>query len=333
MKHQRRPILMTALGVATLVVLFSAVNVDAMQIPPITVSFQKFWTAAKGKPFVEQEAAWNKYIEGPREKFYRSVVWEARNYPNWRHLKAEMLKARFKEYPDIAAKVPAEVKRIEAAIQLESKRFRKFFPKATLHPPVVLAFAPDFDSKSGLMPNGKPVLALSVGTLILEKANLKILLPHELFHLYDAERAGVKNDGVMPGTTLKLPLFAEGLATYVSSVVSPGYDDSHYLFQKNLGTLPASRLPEAAKDFLKVAGVMTIDPKSHAISQVYVRWFEGDRKQLQRDLPNRAGYWLGLNLIRQLRKMYSLRQIAAWPPAKAEAEMETALTTLANKTG
>lgn len=301
------------------------------QPPSLADSFQAFWAAAQGKPFAEQETLWNHYIEGPRETLYRSVVWEVRDYPNWKAGKAKMLAERFRVYPRIAPQIPAAVARIRSALATETVRFRKFFPDASAHPRVAILLAPDFDSKSGVLPDGKPILALAVDTLVLEKANLKILLPHELFHLYDAEHAGVTNDGVMPDTRLTLPLYAEGLATYVSSLVSPGYTDGEYLFQKSLGALPNSRLPAAARAFLADADVTTIDAAKHRVSQAYKRWFFANDTQYQSDFPNRAGYWLGLHLIRRLRKAYSLREIASWPPAKAEREAHAALEAMAQE--
>jgi hypothetical protein len=300
------------------------------QLPSIATAFDDFWTAARGKPFPQQEALWEKYIEGPRATLYRSVVWEVRDHPDWRADRERMLRSEFARFPHIAAAIPAEVSAIQAELLIETKRFRKLFPGASAAPRAVIVLAEDFDSKSGVLPDGTPVLALAADTLALEKADLRILLPHELFHLYDAEHAEVKNDGVMPGTTLALPLFAEGLATYVSSVASPGQADGQYLLQANLGTLPRSRLPLAARDFLRVADTVTLESGTHRISPLYGRWFEGDDRPLNPGYPNRAGYWLGLNLIRQLRRTYSLRQLASWPPAEAQQRIRAALVAMAN---
>ncbi|MDE2050550.1 MAG: hypothetical protein KGJ72_05980 [Gammaproteobacteria bacterium] len=296
---------------------------------PITASFAAFWAAARGKPFPRQEVLWDEYIEGPRASLYRSVVWEARDNPRWQESRRLMLRARFAQYPQIASGIPAEANDIEAQLGAQTAEFRKLFPGAGTAPRAVLVLAPDFDSKSGVLPDGTPVLALAVDTLAMEKADLRILLPHELFHLYDAQHAGLRNDGVMPDTRLTLPLFAEGLATYVSSVASPGCSDGQYLLQSNLDSLPPSQLRAAARDFLRVANTLTIDPKAHGISPLYARWFEGSKAPLNPGYPNRAGYWLGLNLIRQLRRTYSLQQLASWPPGEAQRKTRAALAAMA----
>jgi len=296
--------------------------------PPIGRSFVEFWDAAKNRAFPEQEALWNKFIEGPREEVYRSIVWETRNHPNWRQFRDRMLRDRFESYRRIGSEIPGSIRKIESAIRVQAARFGKVFGKSD-RPFVILLLAPNFDAKSGVLPGGKPVLALAVDTLILEKADLEILLPHEFFHVYDAEHSGIENDGVMPGTRLTLPLFAEGLATYVSTVMTPGHTDAQYFFQDDLGALPDSRLPAAAKKFLADANTLTIDPARHETSPVFKRWFQSGQTQYQSDLPNRAGYWLGLHVIRVLRHKYSLREIAAWAPVRAQAESRIALTAIA----
>jgi hypothetical protein len=293
----------------------------------IAKSFQVFWSAAQGKPFADQEALWDKYIESPRQDIYDSIVWEKRDYPDWRKLKDATLALRFASYPAIGSQIPGAIISLEAAIPRQAAKFHELFPDASAQPPVVIVLAPDFDSKSGVQGDGKPVLALSVDTLMLEKkVDLNILFPHELFHIYDATHAGVTNDGVMSGADITLPLFAEGLATYVSTLITPGHTDGQYLMQDSLGTLPAARMQEIAKRFLADAHQPAIET---ADAKAYGRWFESSKIPFQADLPNRSGYWLGLNLIREMVKTHTLQEMAAWSPAKAQNETRAALTLMA----
>ena len=294
--------------------------------PSLAGSFQTFWKSAQGKPFAEQEALWDKYIESPRQDVYDSIVWEKRDYPNWRKEKDASLAMRFASYPKISDRIPGAITSLETALPVQAAKFHELFPDAATEPPVVMVLAPDFDSKSGVLSADKPVLALSVDTLLLEKADVSILFPHELFHIYDATHAGITNDGVMPGADITLPLFEEGLATYVSTLVAPGHSDGQYLLQDSLGALPPSRMQETAKRFLTDAAQPAIES---AGSKAYGRWFESSNIPFQADLPNRSGYWLGLNLIRQMVKTHSLQEMAAWSPAKAQEETHTALTLMA----
>ncbi|HSN18583.1 MAG TPA: hypothetical protein VLV87_10290 [Gammaproteobacteria bacterium] len=295
--------------------------------PSIATSFETFWKAAQGQPFERQEALWDSLIEQPRQELYDQVVWEKRDNTQWQKDKTLGLKYRFAKYPAISGQIPEATRALETQIPLQVARFRKLFPDASAKPRVAVVLAPDFDSKSGVMADGKPVLALAIDTLILEKADLSILFPHELFHLYDAMRTGISNDGVMPDTQLTLPLFEEGFATYVSTLVSPGKPDAQYLFQNDLGALPPTRLPDAARRFLQTADQPTLDPAHHSMN--YARWFEGNITAYQKDLPNRSGYWLGLNLVRQMAKSHTLNEMAAWGPAKAQQETLAALKVMA----
>ena len=296
--------------------------------PSMADSFQAFWSAAQGKPFAEQEALWDQYVESPRQDVYDSVVWEKRDYPHWRKEKDFALASRFAAYPKLSAQIPGAIASLEAAIPVQAGKFHELFPDASTQPPVVVVLAPEFDSKSGVLSDGKPVLALAIDTLLLEKADLSILFPHELFHVYDAIHAGITNDGVMPNADLTLPLFEEGLATYVSTQVAPGHSDGQYLLQEDLGALPAARLPDVAKRFLADAGQPAIET---ADARAYGRWFEGNDTRFQADLPNRSGYWLGLNLIREMVKTHTLQDMAGWSPAKAQQATRDALLKLAGQ--
>lgn len=294
----------------------------ATQAPTITASFATFWSAVAGQPFLQQEQAWSREIEAPRRAMYDAVVWEKQHDPYWQARRSMWLRARFAKYPAIAAALPAEVQALQQAIGKQSVRFKALFPDADAHPPVTILLAPNFDAKSGVLADGTPVLAFAADSLLLEHAQLDIVVPHELFHLYHAQHAGIRNDGVMPDAPLTLPLFEEGLATYVSGELSPGHTDGELLLQEALGNIPAQRLPEIARRFLA-------DTPSKAIDAVhpetFKRWFNAAPRPYQQGLPNRTGYWLGLQVIRHLRRTYTLRQIAAWSPAQAEANVLAAL--------
>jgi hypothetical protein len=292
------------------------------QSASIAASFDAFWTAARGQPFQEQEAIWDKVVERPRQDLYSTVVWEARDHSDWQERKDQLLRQRFLEYPRVSAQIPPTARALQSDVPIQAIRFRGLFPDAPVRPPVQLVLAPNFDAKSGVLGNGTPVLVLAVDSLLLEGADLSVIFPHELFHLYHAGHAGIQNDGVMRGADLTLPLFEEGLATYVSSLLSPGHTDGQLLLQNDLGAISVARLPVIATRFLADADQKAVDP-GHP--ETFGRWFMGSAKHYQPDLPNRTGYWLGLHVIRQMRRQYSLREIASWPPAKAQAQTRAAL--------
>jgi hypothetical protein len=295
---------------------------------PIGASFDAFWAAAHDRPFDEQEAAWDRLIEQPRRDTYASVVWESRDNPRWKEAKDQLLRQRFAAYPRISGQISATARELESAARVQATRFRKLFPDAPARPRIQLLLAPNFDAKSGVFSDGTPVLVFAVDSLVLENADMSIIFPHELFHLYHALHAGIQNDGAMPGADLTLPLFAEGLATYVSSVLPHGHSDGELLLQRSLGAIPVSRLPQLAGRFLADADDMAVNalgPKK------FGRWFMGAKEDYQADVPNRAGYWLGLNVIRQLQHQYTVQEMSSWSAAKAQEITRAALLSMAGE--
>lgn len=295
---------------------------SATQAPPISASFAAFWPAAEGKPFLQQEQAWSRTIEAPRRAVYDAVVWEKQHDPYWQARRQLWLRARFAKYPALAAGIPAEVQVLQQAIAAQVPRFRKLFPDADAHPPITVLLAPNFDAKSGLLQDGSPVLVFAADSLLLEHAKLDIVVPHELFHLYHAQHARILNDGVMPGAELSLPLFEEGLATYVSGELAPGHSDGELLLQDDLGAIAPTELPGIARRFLADAHAKAIDARH---PEAFARWFHAAAKPYQQGLPNRTGYWLGLQVIRHLRRSHSLAEIASWSPAQAQSRTLSAL--------
>ncbi|GLR00068.1 hypothetical protein GCM10007863_44870 [Dyella mobilis] len=297
----------------------------ADKAPTIADSFTLFWSAAQGQSFAQQLDAWDRYVEAPRRDLYASVAWETRRHPDWEARKQRYLRARFADYPALAPSIRSEDAALRDTLARQVPRFCRLFPDAGTHPPVYELLAPNFDAKSGVLADGRPVLVFAVDSLLLEKADLDIVVPHELFHLYHAQHAGFRNDGVMPGVALTVPLFEEGLATYVSGELSPAHGDGELLLQADLGDIPASRLGEIAQRFLADARFKAIDTKH---PDAFSKWFNAAAVPYQQDLPNRSGYWLGLQVIRHLRRTYSLAQIAAWTPAQADAQVMSALREL-----
>ncbi|GGA13274.1 hypothetical protein [Dyella caseinilytica] len=294
----------------------------ANQTPSMASSFAAFWSVAQGRPLTEQLQQWDRYIEAPRRDVYASVVWDTQHHSDWALRKQRYLQARFADYPSLAAGIPSEAASLQQALEQTIPRFGRLFSDASARPLVYEVLAPNFDAKSGVLADGTPVLAFAVDSLLLEKASLDIVVPHELFHLYHAQHAGFSNDGVMSDVPLTIPLFEEGLATYVSSQLSSGHGDGDLLLQSDLGDIPASRLPEIARRFLVDARFKAIDSQHPG---AFKRWFNASATAYQRDLPNRTGYWVGLQLIRYLRKSYSLASIASWTPQQADSEVMLAL--------
>ncbi|WP_285574483.1 hypothetical protein [Geothrix limicola] len=294
--------------------------------PSIEGSFEAFWVEARGRSLEDQVRLWDRWIEGPQQDLYASAVWEVRNHPDWKARKARLLEARFADYARVGDQIPGMIRILEKDLPSRLVSFRSLFPDTPTDLAVRVVVAPGFDAKSGVRADGSPVLLLAADSLLLEQANLDVLFPHELFHLYHARHAGILNDGVMPGARLLLPLFVEGLATCVSVRLAPGSTEGQLLLQEDLGAIPEQRLPAIATRFLAEADEPVLDGGP---TTAFKRWFNAARTPQQPDLPNRAGYWLGLHVIRALLRDRSLQELASWPPARAEAETQATLVRIA----
>lgn len=314
------------LAVLVLAVLGPRCEAAKTQAPAIADSFEAFWSEAQNQPFEQQLASWDRWVERPRQDVYTHVVWETDHQPDWRERRLRQLRQRFADYRQIAARIPPAARALNAEIPARVAAFRKLFPDASATPSVQVLLAPNFDAKSGVLGEGKPVLAFAIDSLLLEHADLDVIFPHELFHLYHSTHAGVQNDVVMTGADLTLPLFAEGLATYVSSVIAPEHDDGALLLQPELASIAQTRLAELARRFLADADQRAID---HAHPDAFRRWFNAGAARYQPDLPNRTGYWLGLAMVRHLREHHSLRELASWSPAQAQRQTRAMLVALA----
>jgi hypothetical protein len=88
--------------------------VIARSVPTIAESFAAFWTAARDKPFEEQEALWERLIEQPREDLYASVVWEVRDNPDWQGQREQQLRSRFADYPRTSGEIASTAQALTA---------------------------------------------------------------------------------------------------------------------------------------------------------------------------------------------------------------------------
>jgi hypothetical protein len=290
----------------------------------------KFLAAAQGKPLEEQVALWDQFIEAPHAQLYAQVVWETASHSDATARKARILAQRLPAYAAIGADLPRAFDRIERFALMEVPRFRERFADAPSDVPIYLTLSPTFDAKGAILadPTPRVVLAFGVDSVVLFHDDLGIVFPHELFHVYHATVAGFLNDGVMPGTDLSTPLWGEGLATYVSSLFRPDAGDGNLLMQESLGDVPASQVPDLARAFLRDAGSRAVD-RDHP--EVFARWFQGGGPSVTPTTPNRAGYLLGLHVVRLIARTMPLEQMVHWRPAEAREPVLAALHSLADE--
>jgi len=306
---------------------------DAGTAPAVTVvslepEASAFWAFARGQPLDKQLVLWDQYVERRHPALYDQVVWETATHADAAATKRRLLAARFAEEASIADELPADFRAFEQLARRHVAQFRARFPD-TADVPIYALLSPRFDAKGAVLDEGsgpRVVLAFGVDTIALHHEVLPILFPHELFHVHHATVSGFLDDGVMPGVDLVVPMWEEGLATYVASLFVPGASDGALLLQESLGRFPADDLPALAGAFLADAGTPAID-REHP--ETFARWFEAGVPSVTPTTPNRSAYLLGLHVVRRIAQRASLDAMVHWRVAQAHDEALAALRAIA----
>ena len=290
--------------------------------------FSAFWKLAKSKPFPEQVQFWDQIIEGPQKKIFDFAVWEKQFRPNWKETKERTLKSRFSFYPNIYDSTIEAFGKLPAVVNQAIINLKDFLPSFRVNFPIYAVVAPNFDAKSALTSADPKSVAMivAIDSATAENANYKIFLPHELFHAFHAKEKGFINDGVMEGVSIVIPLWEEGLATYISGLINPQVLDSDLLFDEHFKAIKKSDLQWLARRFLEQKNSKVLYPSP---SDEFKMWFSVGLKKVREDLPNRLGYFLGLNVIRKVALKYSLSSIVNFTPKAAETHATDALKELA----
>ena len=133
---------------------------------------------------------------------------------------------------------------------------------------------------------------------ILEfSSNIKIVLDHELFHRYRYQIAPVTSTSRAAWAYM----WEEGLATYVSHQMNPGYSvDADFVLPTPLSELAKPHLQELARRMIDQAE--SVDP------QTYSDLFSLDRSPA--GMPARSGYYLGFRTAELLASNRSLTELA-----------------------
>lgn len=181
-----------------------------------------------------------------------------------------------------------------------------------------------FDAKTKAY-QGERALFLGVDTIASRDTNnLDVLYAHELFHIYHAqvgpeafaEYVGAKE----PVEPLYLTLWSEGLATYVSKVLSPKATYGDVLFSTELAAKCPPLTSKLAADIM-----IKLDSRTPSDHRAY---FSSKAKPV--GLPSRSGYYIGMKVAEVLSKKHSLKELARLSGKTLKQEMREALVQLAD---
>lgn len=295
--------------------------------------FEHFWEQAKDKKIEEQIAIWDQTIEKPHQAFYDGMVWQKNENPKWEERKLRRLKEFLPKYNLLYPDMMAQFNQFDATLRKQIKKFSEFFSDARFALPIYAAPTATFNGKGGEGgesgdPLGRTVLAFGIDMIVDRKDNPDVLYAHELFHIYHVDAIGVNEHVFLSEGHLTLPLWLEGLATYVSQQMNPNASMSDILMDKELPKLSDQQIQLLAQMFLKQANEKAFDSKK---PEIYKRWFAIDPQyNLGSQFPPRCGYLLGLKVAQHLAKSHSLNEMVHW---KVKEAHENALTVLNEITG
>jgi hypothetical protein len=192
---------------------------------------------------------------------------------------------------DLAANVPVYM-----------RAFRRTFPDYRCD--FTFYIAPSFgnmDGAAGIV-NGQQriIFAPDVIPRYHKLDELKVLINHETFHIYHHQVTGVfgATEEAMP--TIEAALWSEGLATFVSWRMNPGFSLDTALLQPGI--------PEGARLHLSPIAAELREHLEEKNELTYARYFEGGEQP--EGYPPRAGYYVGVLIAQDLSKRYTLRQLA-----------------------
>lgn len=295
-------------------------------------AFEKFWGVAKDKNFNEQLKLWDSLVEKSYQPFYDGMVWQKNENPKWEERKIRRLKEFFPKYHSLHDQMKIGFEQFDGVLKKQIGRFTQFFPDANFDLPIYAAPTATFNGKGSEGgdpgdPLGKTVLAFGIDMITDRNDNPDVLYSHELFHIYHTSAAGVNEKVFMSEGRLTLPLWLEGLATYVSQQMNPQASLSSILMDKKLPLVTKQQIRSLAHFFLTEANEKAFDSEK---PDVYKKWFVIDPQfNLGPKLPQRCGYLLGLAVSEHLAQKNTLQAMVHWSVAEAHQQVIKALSEIA----
>jgi hypothetical protein len=268
-----------------------------------------------GKPDDEQIAAYRRALIDPQPGLYTRDVLGLSPGPAFdAQILASLAQAR-----SAGSRAALEV-RVRAEVAATAIAFRRAFADFRCNFPVYLSDTLGQLDGAGRVVDHRPAMVIGIGSIEeeLPRLSLPVFFKHEFFHRYHFQAAGFSDD---PGERQEIwrALWAEGLATYVSQVLTPGATTADALLSARLEERAQPLLPRLSSELL--GGMDRIDP------ELFHEYFTtgGDRPVV----PARAGYYVGYVIASRLARHHSLDALPHLKGAPLHEEIARTLRELA----
>jgi uncharacterized protein YjaZ len=214
---------------------------------------------------------------------------------------------------------------LRTQISATTRAFRAF-PDFRCNFPIYFADTLGALDGAGRIVSGQGALVLGLGSLAQEQTqiSLPVFLTHEFFHRYHFEAAGFSDD-LEDRQEIWRNLWAEGLATYMSEVLTPNATAAEALM------LPHDLAQRAEPLTARMAAELRrgLDTTDEDLFRIY---FTTNPHTERHGIPPRAGYYVGYVVARRLAARYTLAELAHLQGETLHREIERTLRELAADT-
>lgn len=284
---------------------------DGHAVIDVVAAFLEYAERGAGADEAARAALWDELLEARYPAFFAAAIYRGLEGAERESYKASVI-AQF--WSDIVPNLAAlrAVHEGAAALVVDGRAaFEEQFP----------GFAPDCDyyltvsfSFAGKVVEleGRTVFVIGLESFAADEPELAITIAHEQFHLYHFATFSAQG-GLYRG------VWAEGLATYASAMVVPGYRLSQYL------GFPVARMNAIYDQFdALVADVLTnMSTSDQAVKRAYLGVEDNEL-----GIPPGAGYYIGFYVAEALAEERSLPELARLDADTVYREMERVLPTL-----
>lgn len=234
-------------------------------------NLDEFWQRAKGQPFEQQLAIWSEVVEKPNQDLYDSLVHSKKHSKDWKERRIKRLKRFFGKLPTEYLSYKKLFLDFDSTVDEQIRKYKMRFPDSRFTGKIFAVPGASFNGKTGQLSQSKEsVLAFGIDVLHELKDDTDVLYSHELFHVYHEARLGSDDKTWDEKAKLTMPLWMEGLATYVSKELNPNHPDDKIFMSVDLPKVSEADVKWMAKEFLKNADSKSFDESKPEVSQV---WF------------------------------------------------------------
>ena len=280
-------------------------------IHDFTPDFWRFWQAARDRPVAQQERLWQQLYVAPHQAVFDDLAGPCKvEYdPAWARAHY------FPGLPGVVPKIRAMVAGMAQQLDEANGRFLQAFPDMRWSGDIyVMASGFCFNGRAQTI-RGRSALLFGVDAAVgLGQKNLIPVMQHELFHRYHFQFFDFKPSSGYP---LWTTLWAEGMATYVSELLNPAASDI------DLGNVPLGMVQQVDHRRGQLAAEFLQRFASTSQKDASV-WFN-DIRSKDPVVPPRGGYQLGVLVVRDLSRRYSIQTMAHWSQAEAKPRVRAAL--------